>query len=775
MTLPAALLRVALLVGCSIALPLLTLASASAQDSQPTPKEGAGPGGLNLKAEFTDISGTKEGKPVITCVGPVQFDHGAVRVRCNNLIIFAETTKSTPEAPEGGGKFRPLEIYAEGLVLYQKGDEHVLCDRLFLDLEHDRGIFVEASLATKMSGRDGDVKLLFRAGEMRQLAHNRYEALDVMMSTCSFGRPHYHVRTDSIRAQIDPPATRPSSRDGDEVRNVRLDVDTTVLYAGGIPVFALPPIGGDSASPLGQEFSYIKSVDIDNSKRFGPTIRIGLGDDIYVDDKRWGEWRVTPQYLGDRGPGLGFDLDYRVRGEYGGEFKGIYQNDEGEDRFFGEPPSNDRGRVLYRHRHFLPEHIQTDFELSYISDEGFLPEYYEGEFKSGKEQESLFYLKRAVENRALTLLARGRLNDFQDQTEYLPQLGYNLIYEPVVDIGDFTTLYFDADYEAAYVRRRYPHRLDIADDETIRVDLDNKITTPFFAGPLKIAPFAGLRYTSYGDGRVIDRPIHRVGELYGVSLTTELSRTFADVAGGPLDLFGLRHIIHPEIVYENVQHVSRDVADFEQFDSVDAFTEDERVRFGVRNRLQTIWEIDGEPEVVDVVDLDLEWTYFPSAERDNFGDHVGNLDVDFLFRPSRELTIVNDFEYSFLLDTFEVFNVAAAYAPSLDFQVAAGYRRYVDVNDAVFIQTNWRMSERWEFGAFSSYDFVEGSFQDQRLIVRRIGHDWVVSFEISYDQGLDDLGFGVSFQPRFLFDPRLRARGLRTQPEFSEFSDNVIH
>lgn len=740
--------------------------------SAPTGLSGGSDSGLqdwSAQTEEFKIDADDATRGVYTGVGAVQFRYGDIRVRCDSLVVWWSRGSSEAGQIPTASNVRPVEIYAEGTVIYRRQLEVVVCYRLFLDVVHDRGVFDEASLSTRVPIRDGSMRIVLRGRELRELSNRHFEAIDATVSTCEFGEPHYHIKTSSIGIRI--PERHAPPINGERPAPM-IEVDTSVLYAGSIPVFVLPPVSGSTAGGLRQQFAYVKSVDLDTSGKFGPSIRIGLGDDIYVDDERWGEFTVSPQYLGDRGPGLGFDLSYKTE-DYRGEFEGLYQNDHGTDELFGEPPQNDRGRALFRHRHKAPEHIQLDFEGSYISDEGFLPEYYESEFKSGKEQESLFYLKRALENRALTFLARGRVNDFQDQTEYLPQVGYNLIEEPLFDIGDATTVYFDADYEGAFVRRKFNKRLDIEDYETYRVDLDSKIETPFLLGPVKATPYAGFRYTRYGDGRLTSRDVNRVGEIYGVRLFSEFSRTW-HVDGGLFDLYGLRHIVLPEVSYEVVQHVSSDPDELLQFDAVDQLDEEERIRVGLRNRIQTIWTDRPEPEVVDIFDIDLEWSYYPQSRRDNFGEHAGNFEFDGVFRPSRHFMLVNDFEYSFVLDKLEVFNVAAIVGVTDDVQFVTGYRRYTEVNDAVFLQLNWRMSERWQIGLFSSFDFEEDRYQDQRIILRRIGHDWVFGIEISYDQGDDDFGFGISFEPRALFDPRLRSRFLRNQPEFGSFEDHGV-
>ncbi|MFT7618845.1 MAG: hypothetical protein ACI97A_002493 [Planctomycetota bacterium] len=709
-----------------------------------------------------------EKRDLLIAVGNVQLTWGGGSLRCDNAVIWG-IKPDEKESKEASNGLFVREIYAEGRVLIRHGENVYTIEaaRGFVDPVKNRGVFFNATISTEISGRDGATTVTARAAEAIQLADRRFELQELTLTTSPFSEPGYFISADTLSLQMDPPAQKPGGKPGDTVRNIQYRLDGSVLNVSGIALGPAPTISGNTQD---DSFSWLKRVSVDSSNRFGPSVLVSVGTPITIDDQRWGDWTLHTRYLGDRGPGVGLDLKYRTE-NYAGRLESFYQKDRGQDRLFGNPPSNDRGRVLLRHRHKLPENIQLDVEVSKLSDRGFLHEYYEREFKEDKEQETLIYLKRAVENRAATFLAGTRINNFLDQVEHQPQVGYNIISEPLFDIGD-TTIYVDTDYEVSRVRRRFDDDTGFNDIDSFRADLDNKVVVPFFAGPIKIQPFAGFRYTYYSNSRIGERSLHRIGTVYGVQATSQLSRTF-DVNGGFFNLNGLRHIVTPEIEYTVVSHVSRQVIDVPQFDRVDAYSESHRIRIGVRNRLQTIWETNKEKRVVDFVDIDVEWTYFPDADRDNFGEHAGNLDVDFVLRLSPRLTYLLDFEYSFVLDTVEVLNTTLGWAPTDEFQVGLGYRRYVDVNDVVLIQAQWRPTERLAFRGLVGYNFEDDEFQDARLTIVRFGADWVFEIDLSWDNE-GDVGFGIAFSPRALFDPRLRARSLRHQPRLYEFGGNLI-
>lgn len=709
---------------------------------------------------------------VLIAVGNVQLVWQGGQLRCDNAVIWGVTGSNDEkgdEATEEGG-IRVREIYAEGEV-HLRHDEnwfHLESARGFVDPIHNRGLFFDTTMSLSLPGKDGLVKLTARAGEAMRIAENRFEFNDIILTTSPFSEPGYHLRSSRLKLQIDPPAQDPNGKPGDTVRNVRYELDGSVLALEGVELLPLPGVTGNTAD---DSFNWIKRVGIDSSKRFGIGGYLSVGTNIDVDGRRWGDWTLHTRYLGDRGPGVGLDLDYETE-DYRGRFEGFYQHDEGKDELFGSPPNNERGRALWRHRQRdIGEGIQLDLEVSKLTDRGYLPEYEESEFKEDKEQETLAYFRRTMENRAATLLISTRLNEWQTQVEHQPRFSYDLISEPVFEVGD-ATLYFDSSWEVSRSRLRYDDALNLNDRDAFRADLDNRVSLPVFAGPVKIEPFAGLRYSHYSNGSLSGGSLDRIGTVWGVHATSELSRTF-DANGGFFDLQGLRHIIMPEVEYLKVGYVSHDVADFIQFDRVDRYTEYEVVRFGLRNRLQTIWDVHGKDEVVDFLDLDLEWSYFPEGGRDNFGSEIGNLDVDLLLRLTPELTYLLDCEYSFRLDTMEVFNTTLGWAPAEDFQLALGYRRYVDVNDVVLFQAQWRPTERIGLRLDVGYDFEEQEFQDTRLGLIRYGTDWVFEIEFDWDNS-EDFGVGFSITPRVLFDPRLRARSLRNEPRFADFNDRLV-
>jgi hypothetical protein len=223
-------------------------------------------------------------------------------------------------------------------------------------------------------------------------------------------------------------------------------------------------------------------------------------------------------------------------------------------------------------------------------------------------------------------------------------------------------------------------------------------------------------------------------------------------------------VIYPEITFRNTAGVDLHPEELIPFDEVDEYDNVQVFELGVRNLLQTVRHREGRREVENVVDLEVKTRFFPNAGRDNDGEPWGNLESDLILRFRDDLQLATDSEYNFYRNGFDVANVAVGYTPSREFQTYVGFRHFTDNYDAVFIQQNWRVEEKWMLTLESSYDFFDDRGLDHRFVVTRIGHDWILEIGLKADLGEDDYGVTFSFEPRALFDPTLKPRALRSEP-----------
>jgi hypothetical protein len=712
---------------------------------------------------------------------------GDLEIRCENAVIWlADEGSPTESKPIGaetrrkdimvGFGLRVKELYAEGNVHLRQGEEVHDCDSAFIDFVHERGLVVDPRSRFPIPSPTGQpAKLHVKADELRMFSETNLQLVGAQVSTCPFGNPHYHVASETVdvfraRASRNPPPGQPEG----QTPNFYYTATGNTLYTGsGFPVLWLPDFSGDSSSPMGRTYRYLKDVRIGKSNQFGYQFGLSIGDDLKTKEgKKWGSWVADLDYRSKRGPGVGVDFAYE-QSCFKGEIKANYQHDVGTDEIYGKPPSEQRWRLLWRNRWFVAKDFQLDLETHLFSDRGYYPTYFEDEYKSDKPPETYAYLKRTFETSAFTGLFLVRGNAFETTTEYRPRLEYVLVTDPIANVFD-NPLYFTARAEISRPRRLFDEDLHAPSVDTLRADLDTLVEYPFMAGPVKVTPFAGLRTTYYEYDLARNLHNERNGITWGAEVSMQLKRDYA-CCGGPLDLDGLRHVVVPSIEYRRTSGVTLHPEELFQYDGVDEFDDEEIVTFGLRNVLQTVRHRKGKPASVDeVLDLNLEMSYFADPDRNNGGEQWSNLFGDAILRLSDELQFLAEFEWDPNESDLEVLDFAVGWTPSDKLQTYAGLHHFEDTYDLVYAQASWQASEKWLVRGYASYDFHRHDWSKTDLAISRLGHDWVwtVIFGANFDR--NDFSFSIGLEPRFLFDPILRPHGLRRQPEFQYLGSQLI-
>jgi len=78
------------------------------------------------------------------------------------------------------------------------------------------------------------------------------------------------------------------------------------------------------------------------------------------------------------------------------------------------------------------------------------------------------------------------------------------------------------------------------------------------------------------------------------------------------------------------------------------------------NILQSVRRgLPGQERIVDWITLDVEGSYFPDAERDNFGQEVGLLGYDFRWHLGDRFTVLSDGQCDFFADGLRTVSLSA--------------------------------------------------------------------------------------------------------------------
>ncbi|MBE3069179.1 MAG: LPS assembly protein LptD, partial [Planctomycetes bacterium] len=503
------------------------------------------------------------------------------------------------------------EAYFEGHVRINQGRRMLQCSQLYYDFQRNQALAIDTKIKSFAKGRN--VPVYYYAKEVRQLAQGVFVGTKAWMTTCEFAHPHYAMGASKMTlTDLTPlPGEDPEKP---EYRRVRFVGDDVQARVRDMPLTYWPRMAGD----VSEAETALRKIAIESRSNRGTGLvtqwhlmkLLGLekepeGFDIYLNADVWSE----------RGPGLGVESEY-TRKDFYGNLISYYLNDSGKDSVGEddvEPGSSNRGRILWRHRQYLPQNWEMTLELAKISDRNFLNEFYEREDETGKTQETLIYLKKQEQEQALTILASARLNDYQTQTEYYPQIGYNMIGRSLWD--DHLTYFQDSELSVA--RYRPDDDLGVPGSSTTLIgDTIHELDLPLKLGTVNVVPFTEGRLSYFEETLNDSGSEGRYAARMGARAATQAWRVYDDVESDFWDVHRVRHVnifdVSASAATNNV--ASRDLIPFDVTEAgtplVQGTDDMGIVELGWRQRFQTKRGPPAKRQIVDWLTLDLEATFF---------------------------------------------------------------------------------------------------------------------------------------------------------------------
>jgi hypothetical protein len=270
---------------------------------------------------------------------------------------------------------------------------------------------------------------------------------------------------------------------------------------------------------------------------------------------------LLADFYGNRGPGAGAEIDYDQQRQFG-RIVGYAIYDQGTDtlgtapdRRDIEPPFPTRGRFTAQHRQFLPGKWQLTGEVSYLSDRNFLEQYYRHEYYCSKEQETLVNLKRIDGNQGISLLVKGRVNDFADTVTELPSGRFHWTAQTLFD----ERLIYHTDTYIGRLAYRPDHEgpQAIHSGRFMFASTNHRLDMPLRFANVNLVPFVGV-LAGYDDGLgfgldIDGRPVDR-RDLVGVGQAGLMvglptwHRVYPDLHCSLLDLDQMRHLVTGQLL-----------------------------------------------------------------------------------------------------------------------------------------------------------------------------------------------------------------------------------
>ncbi len=498
----------------------------------------------------------------------------------------------------------------------------------------------------------------------------------------------------------------------------------------------------------------------------------------------------------------------------------------GRDRRTVPLESDIRGRLLMRHRQTFEPGFSLRGEIGYISDRNFLEQYYEREWDNEKDFTTGLWLERNLGNQSLNVIADARVNDFFTQTQWLPRLDHYILGQPflfdravwhghsMVGYGQFRTA--DAPTNPVDLAKWDPLAWEGVDREGVVAGTRHEIDFPIQAGPVKVVPYL-LGDASFWQQDLDGNDYLRAYGQAGIRTSLPLWRVDPSVQSTLLYLNGLAHKVtwDSELLYadasqnldqlplynpldDDAQEAFRRRFAFDsfglmagqnvplQFDEryfahryglqsyvtspVSEIADDLMVwRTGFRNRWQTKRGIPGNSRIVDVVTLDVFASYFPKADRDNFGEDVGVIDYDFEWFIGDRLSLVSDGYFDVFSQGLRTASVGLNTGrPGLG-DIYLGIRSIEGPisSNILTAALTYRMSDKWIIQGSNSIDFGSTGNIGQSFSLVRVGESFLIRAGVNTDISRDNVSFVFGIEPRFLPSGRLGRVGGRKIPPAS--------
>ncbi|MCK5845445.1 MAG: hypothetical protein KAG97_12100, partial [Victivallales bacterium] len=301
-------------------------------------------------------------------------------------------------------------------------------------------------------------------------------------------------------------------------------------------------------------------------------------------------------------------------------------------------------------------------------------------------------------------LVRPRVNNFFSVVESLPEVRLDIPRQEL-----FANIYYQGETTFNYRRmnwRHYDHPRsqggqDIKRYESARFDTLHMFYYPFKLAMFNFIPRAGIRMTAYSKTSkkkisdddinnyfVVDSPstdsggninnydskggseFRFAGEV-GMEVNTKIYRTWQTAKSAFWGVDGLRHVIVPYLNYNFIPEPSVDREHIYYFDDIDRIREQNFLRVGVKNRLETRRGNYGDQEVYTWASLE-HYLDFHFASEKNFNT-VGDFGTILKFNPTPNFSSTMDLLCDVGQGRLNRFDFRLDYDINEDWKVFMGY------------------------------------------------------------------------------------------------------
>ena len=493
------------------------------------------------------------------------------------------------------------------------------------------------------------------------------------------------------------------------------------------------------------------------------------------------------------------------------------------------------------------EDLRLQLEIAYVSDRQFLEEYYKRLNETGMDQETLGYMQYQKNNWSWDLWAEANLQTFNTDTQWLPRLDYYRLGDSLFSNLFNYYQHSGVDYANVHtdVMVNNPNLFAFMPFDPIsntsgpwsslRAYTNHEIDMPLnIYDVVRVMPYLQGQIVGWSDqlgggpfNQQSTGPMARFWGAAGVHTEMTAYKLYPNVENEILNIHGLNNKIsfwtdfRAAFANHSLNSIAvQDDLDDNEYEFVRRYfaitnwtggilpgpydpralilrralspitgTTDIQstittLQLGLHQRLQTKRGPEGKRRIIDWMTLDLNGTYFPDAQRDNFGKPWGQTMYNYQWFVGDRTSIISYgwFDFWNLTGSQPLSNYnVPGYNPKGLNVITTGvslsrpprgnvFIGYTVINtgtintSALNLSLSYWLSPKW-FGTFStSYDFGNKIPLGSMLSFTRIGADYLTSIGMSYDPQRSATQFAVQISPRL--SPNLRLGGATGMNQF---------
>lgn len=672
-----------------------------------------------------------------------QQDGQRITVAEGNVLVRYQQTTVQAERVRYNAATR--EVWAEGKVRLTRERQEWVSDSIYYNF---------ATGAVRAEEVRGWVEPVYVRGYgLEHSETNAYRLAGATVTTCDYEHPHY--RLEARRAEIFP--------------DQQVILYSVTLRLGEVPVFWFPVLvwGMDADTPP-------FALAVGSSSRWGvfalTSTRLRLTRDatltLHVDGRT------------KRGAAGGADIAYRMGPTGRGLLRGYYAQDADPDdrldRLAGQKLSHHRYRAQWQHRQDwrtwwagdVPgQDLSLKLDLHKLSDADVVDDFFPREFRREIEPQSVADVTKRGDNYTVSVLMRPQLNHFFAEVERLPEATWRVnrtrlgeapvFYEQVTRVGYLNLE--DGDSADPLFR-----------GHAVRAFTFHQLLVPMrWFGWLSVVPRAGMGGAHYSKTAAADEDERRALHHAGVETAFKVSRVWPEVQWRRADIHGLRHVVQPFANYHWLPRSDNRTNELLQFDTqrlvtleggdrlltsrylpvsipslntVDALDRQHFVRFGLRQKLQTLRD----EQAWDLVEVEgwIDWRVEREPGESEFNDLFGTVRL----RPTRWLWLDAFTRYNLEDDRFQELNTAARVSHGDRWAVGVANRYLWEDSNLIIADVAVRLSRRWVLQVYQRVDLHDGQWEAQDYVLRQETHDWLISYGFRHrSQRVRDDEFTVYF------------------------------